>query len=240
MSEYAGSGFGSQAKRRATLQRTRRFAAVGVVMAAVGLFIGTAVTFTTENASSDVAIVSNPAIVKVITRGTALPTDGTTPPTKWVSNSVTTGVSPVWTPILNNAVGVTTLGDIALIDTRGLGSTVNVAGTNPNVLINFAMTNAALIDAAHNYFLLPVNLKVWDKTSAWVDAKSADADANPLTGGTAFPTQYLSPTNGYLQFTVDVEGVYEISIPTGGSIFAVSTTNSSNLSPTFLVTTTPA
>src|SRR5690606_26944453 len=135
---------------------------------------------------------------------------------------------PSWSPILNNAVEVTTEGDVAIIDTRGLGTT--------NVLINVALTNSADLDASHNYFILPVEINYWSG-AAWTGANSGDGDGDASTGGTAFGVRYLSTNNGYLNFTVDGDEVYEISIPTGGSIFAVNTTT---LGPSCLISTTPA
>ena len=238
MTEFAGTGFGSDARRHATLKRTRRFAVVGAVVAAVALLVGTAVTFTAENGNDTFTITSSAAAAGSVSLRTVdtvadLATQGTAPNT-WKISGATTGAAPAWTPVLNNAVSVTTPGDIAIIDARGL--------TSGNILITLSLTNAAQIDADHNYFILPVDLWVWQTDTVWAAANTGNGDSLPLTGGTPIATQYLSTSNGYLTWTVDGTGVYEITIPTGGSIFAVSTlVNSSHaLAPTFVISTTPA
>jgi hypothetical protein len=216
------TGYGAgQARRRATLQRTRRFALVGVVAAALALFLATGATFTATNDTVTITpgtANTAPAVFKA--GGGALPT-GTGAPTTWVTGGTAgTVILPTWVPTLNTVVGQTaTVGDVAVVDTR------NFTGT---VIVTVAFGNAGNLNQAYSYMILPLELRKYDGTSAWVSSAATDS-ASVTTA------RYLSLTNGYLQYFMTGGFVYEVVIPAGGSIYTVNADTPANLQPTFVV-----
>lgn len=209
------TGYGrAHARRQATLQRTRRFALVGVVAAALALFLATGATFTATNDS----VTLSPAAAtsaSTITKNDATLSGGQL----WPTSLATTATLPSWTPTLNTVVG-TTAGDLAIANTL-------TAGTGTQI-ITVALGNAGALNKDYSYMMLPVTL---------VEQTTAGGTWSAVS---AYPsTVYLSLTNGYLNFFVPGGKYYGIKIGAGGSIYTISTTaTGGSLSPVFNVSVT--
>ncbi|MEX2229855.1 MAG: hypothetical protein WEB13_09490 [Dehalococcoidia bacterium] len=204
------TGYGAgQARRRATLQRTRRFALVGVVAAALALFLATGATFTATNDSVTItpsAANAAPSVLSALAGSQ-----------RWTVSTTTSRTAPTWTPTLNTVVG-TSAGDIAIVDTTSAGS-----GTQ---IVTVAYGNAGALNLAYSYLILPVD--IYESNDAGV------ADPWELVTNTG---RYLTLTNGYQQYFLPGGKFYEVHVPAGGSIYTIST-SAGSLSPTFIVTVT--
>lgn len=222
-------------RRRQKIASARRFTLMGLVLAAVGLLFATSVTFTATSGQTDVSITKTETTIgDVHSQGIdALPVDGgalsALTGVGWPAagaSSTGTGTPSAWSPIEGQSVKVTTSGDIAVIDARGLAG---------NVFITLTLTNASDLAAAYSYFILPIEIEVFNNLnnggSSWDAAVVADT-ANTIS------VQYLTLSNGFLTFLVDGGSIYGITIPLGGSIYTVN--DQKQLSPTFQVTTRPA
>ena len=219
-------------RRRQKIASARRFTLVGLVLAAVGLLFATSITFTAISGQTNFGISKTETTIgDVHSQGIdALPVDGSAlsalTSVGWpaaAASSLGTGTPSAWSPIEGQSVKVTTSGDIAVIDARGLAG---------NVFITLTLTNASDLAAAYSYFILPIEIEVFNNGgSSWDSAVVADT-ANTVA------VQYLTLSNGFLTFLVDGGSIYGITIPLGGSIFTVN--DQKQLSPTFQVTTRPA
>ena len=220
-------------RRRQKIASARRFTLMGLVLAAVGLLFATSVTFTATSGQTDVSITKTETTIgDVHSQGVdALPVGGgalsALTSVGWpaaAASSLGTGTPSAWSPIEGQSVKVTTSGDIAVIDARGLAG---------NVFITLTLTNASDLAGAYSYFILPIEIEVFNNANggSWGSAVVADT-ANTIS------VQYLTLSNGFLTFLVDGGSIYGITIPLGGSIFTVN--DQQQLSPTFQVTTRPA
>lgn len=220
-------------RRQQRLASTRRFTLAGTLLGAAAMLVATSISFTATGGSTIVGVSPTSATIgEVLAQGNdALPNSGSgignLPGTGWPAAgaaSTGSGTVPVWTPIEGQSVAVTTAGDIAVIDARGLAG---------NVYITLTLTNAAELGGAYAYFILPVEIEAYSDASSgsWSGANGADS-------GPAIGRQFLTLANGFITFLVDGGSLYGITIPTGGSIFTVN--DGGTLSPVFHVSTRPS
>lgn len=228
------------AQRHRKVRQFRRATLVAAVLAGLGLIIATGLTFTAETGTTSTSIspgAGNFADVYAATSGGAIPASfsgGEASDITWSRGATGAGNSAAqiasWTPVVGNVNGVTTAGDIALIDGTGIPTT-------SNIFITVTLVNAAALSGNYSYLNIPIVVYKWTdgSTNTWGAASAADS-------GPTITTQYLSLSNGYLTYVVDGDAAYEIAIGAGGSMYTISTLSDAThtLSPQFLVTTIPA
>lgn len=220
--EMMGSG-AAQTRRRATIQRTRRFAFLGAAITGVALLVATTVTFTAENGTvSGLTITGGTgAVVVTSTTSSATASTTTTPntaPEKWAFAASTTATAPSWSPTVGQPTSITANGDLILIDTRG-------KTTSDKVTVTVALQNAASL--TYSTFILPVAMREASGTigtsTSWTTVP---------TGGA---TQYLTLTSPVVTFSVTGGKLYEVIVPGSTSNGLVVANATTTLAPSFLV-----
>lgn len=215
------TGYGAaQARRQATIQRTRRFAFVGAALAAAALLIATTVTFTAQNATvSGISITGGTSSV-IVTSTASGATGDTETPTRWVVGATTTATAPAWSPVVGEPVSIAADGDLILIDARGKANTDKVS-------VTVALQNAASLE--YSTFILPIQMRAATAVGATTTWAGTAA-----TGG---ETQYLTLTSPVVTFQVDGDALYEVMVPGASSNGLAVANGTTTLAPAFLVQT---
>lgn len=209
------------------VRRFRKMAMMAAALAGVGLLAATGFAFLQTNGSATTSIqaggISGAAneFADVVTSG-APPTAFT----NWAASNSSTAQAAVWQPVVGQVVPVKTPGDVGIID---------ATGTTGNVLVTLVLSNAASLSADYSYVNLPIVLKqctLVSTTCTW-NAVTADANSQPIGDS---GVEYLTLSNGYLSFLVAGGSYYEVTIPTGGSFYTISTgASGGTLSPSYLI-----
>ena len=127
-----------------------------------------------------------------------------------------TATAPTWTPIVS-AAGNITAGDIFY---------VNSVGGIGDLHAQLYLTNPEELKKNYSYILLQIN--VWSGGEGnWSQASRANGDS--------IGTVYLTLSNGYVNFILDSNTEYAITVD-GGSFFCIDTDASGgSLSPMFFL-----
>lgn len=222
--EEPGSG-GRGGGRAQAAKRFRKMALVTAAVLGAGLVAATGFAFLSTNGATSTQITaagvgSNYEFAGVYTSNSGLPTT--------VSNWVYGGngfQTASWTPTVGQVGSVTQGGDLAMID---------ATGTTGNVLVTLVLSNAASLDNDYSYLNLPIGVSKCTSpsgtTCSW-GVITTDANGDTIGNG---GVSYLTLTNGELTFLLPGNAYYELTIPTGGSFYTISS-NSSDLSPSYLI-----
>ena len=214
-------GSGAQPSRR-----WRRPLLVGVLAAAVILVTTTSLSFLSSNGTAGATVTpSGSGSANVYAAASTSPTLPSTSLT-WQVTGTTTDQLPAWNVSQGQVAQVTTAGDVAVVD-----------GTAGKTLITITLANAAAMAGAYSYVNIPID--IYQCTVATSTCTWAAADELNTSPAVAYGTQYLSFSNASLNFEVSggTGTYYEITVPTGGSLYCYNTATTSDLSPSFLVTT---
>ena len=197
----------------------RRYVLVGAIAAGAILVVSTGAAFLATNGTASATVSPTGSGTAGNVYDQALPT-GTGAPTAWQASAATTPRAPSWSAGAGQVTQVTTSGDVAIVD-----------GTGGPTLITVALSNAAAMAGAYTYVNLPIDIYKCTGSSTTACTWALD------TTQTNSP-DYLTFSNASLTFNVaGGTGVYyEVVVPTGGSMYAYSTANTSDLSASWLVT----
>ncbi|MDE3222257.1 MAG: hypothetical protein KGL79_02360 [Acidobacteriota bacterium] len=138
---------------------------------------------------------------------------------------------PSWTPAANSAGSVTTAGDVTVID---------ATGANNGVEANLYVTNMASLQNDYSSWVLPVDVYQCTPTTTYTTCSNTvstpTGSLEPWTKYTAASGNFVTSTTGNLNFNFPKGSYYDIVVPTGGSYYCISTSNTSDLAPSFYVT----
>lgn len=207
-------------------RRWRRPLLVGALAAAAVLMATTSLSFLSSNGTAGATVTpSGSGTANVYAAAATSPTLPNASLT-WEITGTTTDQLPAWNVSQGQVTQVTTAGDVAVVD-----------GTAGNTLITVTLANAAAMAGAYSYVNIPID--IYQCTVATSTCTWAAADELNSSPAAAYSTQYLSFSNASLSFEVSggANTYYEVTVPTGGSLYCYSTATSSDLSPSFLVTT---
>ena len=194
----------------------RHFLAVGVAgLALLGSAMG--VSFLGDTGTTSVSITPSSAssFVYAVTGANT-----TSPPLPTAVTALEYGAVPSWTPTPDSAGSVTTAGDVALVD-----------ATLSTVVVNIYITNLATLQSAYSSFALPV--EIYSGTCSGSPSACTWTLDSTLTAANSV---YITNTEGQLSFNLPSGDYYDITIPTGGSFYTLSSVSSTNDSPSFYVT----
>ena len=193
---------------------------IAVCVAAMSILLATMTPSflgNTGTTSATVTAVSG-SLVYQIASGSTIPTAVTsleyTPSTAISGGTISTATLPGWSPAANSAGSVTTAGDVTLID---------ATQANNGVEANLYVTNMANLQTDYSSWVLPVTV--------YQSACTTSCTWSPYITG-----NYVTSTTGNLNFNLPKGFYYDIVVPTGGSYYCISTTNTANLAPQFYVT----
>jgi hypothetical protein len=219
--------------------RRRRFlivaiAALAVLGAAMGVsFLGETGT---QSLSVNAAAGSGNFVYQAASSGALGPnftgTPGTLPGgSTWTATAgpgSTPGINTVQAPTWVAALGagsVTTKGEMVILDATATGGNATLPDTSHQLLVTVFVSNLVQFAADYSSYALPINVSESTNGTSWA---SAGADATPNTG-------FITNLGGQVTFTLAPGKLYDIWMPTGGSWFNVSTSNSGGhaLAPSF-------
>ena len=200
----------------------KRFLAVSIAALAV-LAVSLGVSFAGDSGTASLSVSGGSSnFVYPVSSGAALPSAVTslkyTSAINATSHTITTAVSPSWTPIAGSAGSVTTAGDLGLIDATTVGTAI---------ILNLYITNLAALQQDYSSYSLPIN--VYSSTCASNSCTWAQ-DSTVLASA---PT-YITNSAGVVTLRLPTGKYYDITMDSGGAFYSISTTASGGaLSPSF-------
>lgn len=204
-------------------KQRKRFVAIAVAgLAILGAALG--VSFAGESGTATLSVSGgNSNFVYPVSSGAALP--AAVDALKYTTsvdapgNTITTAVTPSWSPIAGSAGSVTTAGDLAVIDATTVANAI---------VLNFYITNLAALQQNYSSYVLPVN--VYSCASACTSAGAWTQD----TAVIASPPSYLTNSAGVVTLKLPTGKYYDVALDTGGAFYTISTTASGGaLAPSF-------
>lgn len=200
----------------------KRFLAISVAGLAV-LAASLGVSFAGDSGTASLTVSGGSSnFVYPVSSGAALPSAVTTlkytSAVNTTSHTITTAVSPSWTPIAGSAGSVTTPGDLGLIDATTVGTAI---------VLNVYITNLAALQQDYSSYSLPIN--VYSSTCASNSCTWAQ-DSTVLASA---PT-YITNSAGVITLSLPTGKYYDVTLDSGGAFYTISTTASGGaLSPSF-------
>lgn len=188
-----------------------------------------------------------PTFVYPISTGAAVPYSKL-PGLSVLKYSGATGVSPQWAPVPDTSGQITNGGDIGVVDATSV--------TKP-LLVNVTITNLTNLEKSYSSFAFPIDIYEWCPantttpgigTPCGTQANTGNSTTGdtagswvPYENGTSYgmvPNQQLFITNttGTVSLTLPKGFYYDFTMdPHQGSFYCISTSNPSDLSPSFYI-----